>query len=382
MNWGASLDWSVTRRKLLFFVTEDYYFVSHRLTLALAAKAAGYDVCVVTRVRDSGDIIRGAGLRLIPFENARSGLNPFVEFGTLCRLILLYRRERPDLVHHVAMKPVLYGTVAARLAGRSTIINAVAGMGWLFTSGAGLARWLMPAVHWALRRVLSTGVAVVQNPNDAHLLTQLGVPESQIRRVPGSGVDLQQFRPQATPEGTPVVILPARLLWDKGVGEFVAAARLLRQKGVAARFLLAGEPDPVNPASIPSDDISQWVREGVVEHLGWVPDMTRLLATCHLVCLPSYREGLPKSLIEAAAAGRPIVTTDVPGCREVVTDGDNGFLVPPRNADALAEALARLIANPGLRQEMGARGRIRAEQEFGLDAVIQQTLALYREAGA
>lgn len=369
----------MSRPQLLFFVTEDYYFVSHRLTLALAARQAGYDVCVVTRVRDSGDIIRAAGLRVIPFENARSGLNPFVEVGTLCRLILLYRRERPDLVHHVAMKPVLYGTIAARLSGRAPIVNAVAGMGWLFTSGSGLARRLKHVVHWALRRVLSAGLAVVQNPDDAHLLTELGVPASQIRRVPGAGVDLHQFRPRETPVGTPVVILPARLLWDKGVGEFVAAARLLRQRGVEARFLLAGEPDPINPASIPSDVIATWVREGVVEHLGWVADMATLLATCHLVCLPSYREGLPKSLIEAAAAGKPIVTTDVPGCREVVTSGDNGFLVPPRDVDALAEALARLIEDPELRRQMGARGRLRAEREFGLDAVIQQTLAIYRE---
>lgn len=372
----------MNRRKLLFFVTEDYYFVSHRLALALAAKADGYDVCVVTRVRESGDVIRRSGLRLIPFENARSGLNPFTELRTLCRLVLLYRRERPDLVHHVAMKPVLYGTIAARFTRPSAVINAVAGMGWLFTSGTGLARWLKPLVRRALRYVLSTGMAIVQNPDDARLLTQLGVPESRVRRVAGSGVDLQQFRPEPVPDGVPVVVLPARLLWDKGVGEFVAAARLLRQNGVAARFLLAGEPDPLNPASIPSADILRWVAQGWVEHLGWVPDMPQLLAQCHLVCLPSYREGLPKSLIEAAAAGKPIVTTDVPGCREVVRDGDNGLLVPPGNSCALADALARLIENPRLRQDMGARGRLLAEQEFGLEAVIRQTLEIYHEVVA
>jgi glycosyltransferase involved in cell wall biosynthesis len=371
---------SASRPKLLFFVTEDYYFVSHRLTLAVTAQADGYDVGVVTRVRECGDIIRRAGLRLLPFENARSGLNPITELWTLFRLIRLYRRERPDLVHHVAMKPVLYGSIAASLAGRPAIINAVAGMGWLFISRSGWARWLARPLRAAFERVLSAGIALVQNPDDARLLVEMGVPESRIRRVPGSGVDIHVFRARPVPEGTPVVVLAARLLWDKGVGEFVAAARLLRQRGVTARFLLAGEPDALNPASIPAGDVSAWVREGVVEHLGWVADMPGLLAACHIACLPSYREGLPKSLIEAAAAGRAIVTTDVPGCRDVVRDGDNGFLVPPRDSRSLADALARLIENPELQRQMGARSRARAEQEFAMDGVVQQILALYREA--
>jgi glycosyltransferase involved in cell wall biosynthesis len=366
-------------RTLLFFVTEDYYFVSHRLALAVAARDAGYDVSVVTRVRAHGDIIRQAGLRLIPFENARSGLNPLNEVRTLWRLVRLYRLERPDIVHHVAMKPVLYGSLAARCAGRPGVINAMAGMGWLFTSATGLGRWLQPAVRWALRLAVTTGIAVVQNEDDERLLVRFGVPPSRIRRVAGSGVDLQRFRPTPPPSGVPVIVLPARMLWDKGVGEFVDAAQGLLRKGVNARFLLAGEPDPANPATVPPDRLSNWVRGRAVDHLGWVADMPALLAGCHIVCMPSYREGLPKSLIEAAAAGRPIVTTDVPGCRAVVGHGDNGFLVPPRNAGALADALERLIDDPSLRQQMGARGRARAEQQFGLDLVIQQTLAIYRE---
>jgi glycosyltransferase involved in cell wall biosynthesis len=368
------------RTRLLFLVTEDYYFVSHRLPLAVAARAAGYDVCVATRVRRSGDAIREAGVRLIPFENARSGLNPFTELGTLWRLLRLYRREQPDLVHHVAMKPVLYGTIAARIAARASIVNAVAGMGWLFTSRTGLTRGVLPVVRRALRAMLGAGTAIVQNRDDEALLVQLGVPASRIRLVPGSGVDLRQFQPAPPPPGDPVVVLPSRLLWDKGVGDFVEAVRLLRTRGVTARFLLAGEPDPANPASIPAATVAAWVREGIVEHLGWVTDMPGLLAASHVVCLPSYREGLPKSLIEAAAAGRPIVTTDVPGCRAVVAHGDNGLLVPPRNPAALADALARLIADAGLRHEMGVRGRARAEREFGTEQVIERTLAIYAEA--
>jgi len=275
---------------------------------------------------------------------------------------------------------VVYGTMAARLVARSPIVNAVAGMGWLFTSRSGAGRWLAPVLRPVLRRVLSAGIAIVQNVDDERLLAQLGVPASRLRLIPGAGVDLQQFQPGPAPPGPPVVLLPARLLWDKGVGDFVAAARTLRDRGVVARFVLAGEPDPANPASIPSDDVSRWVRDGVVEHRGWVADMPQLLAGCHVVCLPSYREGLPKSLLEAAAAGKPIVTTDVPGCRAVVTDGDNGLLVPPRHPAALADALARLIGDSALRQQLGARGRLRAEQEFGLDLVIQKTLAVYAEA--
>ena len=367
-------------RTLLFFVTEDYYFVSHRLPLAVAARAAGYDVIVVTRVREHGDIIRSAGVRLLPFENARSGLNPFREAATLARLIALYRRERPDIVHHVAMKPILYGTIAAACTRVRLTVNAVAGLGWLFTSNAGLAAALKPTVRASLRHVLHRGIALVQNPDDRAVVAQLGVPERQIRLIAGSGVDLDRFHPQPAADGVPVVLFPARLLWDKGLAEFIAAARLLRGQNVAARFVVAGEPDAMNPAAVPLEDVHRWVDEGLIEYRGFVTDMAPLLAAAHIVCLPSYREGLPKSLIEAAAAGKPIVTTDVPGCRAVVRHGENGLLVPPRDVEALAAALRQLVDDAALRDVLGAAGRVRAEREFGLAAVVEQTLALYDEA--
>ena len=369
----------MTRRTLLFFVTEDYYFVSHRLPVAVAARAAGYDVCVVTRVDAHGDVIRRAGLRLIPFDAARSAVNPIADLPRLLRLIAIYRREHPDIVHHVAMKPVVYGSLAARAAGRPHVINAIAGMGWMFTSSAGRAQWLQRIVRWALRGAASTGIAIVQNADDRRVLEALGVSPSRIRRIGGSGVDLDRFHPRPFPAGAPVVVMHSRLLWDKGVGEFVEAARLLRERGLRARFLLAGEPDPINPASIPAARVAEWVRDGIIEHLGHVTDVPSLLASAHIACLPSHREGMPKSLLEAAAAGRPIVTTDAPGCREVVHDGDNGLLVPVGDAAALANALQRLIDSAPLRERMGARGRARAEQEFGVDTVVQQTLSIYRE---
>lgn len=374
---------AIEQRKLLFLVTEDWYFVSHRLALAIAAKEAGYAVSVATRVRKHGDVIRAAGLRLIPFENSRTSVNPLGECWLLLRLIALWLREQPDVAHHVAMKPVLYGSIAARIARTPRVINALAGMGWLFSSGTGSARWLKPLVRRALGWVLRSGTVLVQNPDDAQLLVRMGIPEGRIRRIAGSGVDLQRFSPQPEPDGVPVVLLCARLLWHKGVGEFVAAARLLKERGVEARFVLAGEPDQANPSAIPQEQLSSWVQEGIVEYLGWVDDMPQLLAGSSVVCLPSYYgEGLPKALIEAAAAGRPIVTTDMPGCRDAVRSGDNGVLVPPRDAAALAEQLARLLADPPLRRQMGARGRLRAQQEFGADSVIRQTLALYSEPHA
>lgn len=367
-------------RRLLFFVTADWYFVSHRLRLAIAAREAGYEVSVVTRVREHGDAIRAAGLRLIPFELARTGTNPFAEFWTLLRLIALFRRERPDIAHLVAIKPVLYGSIAARVAGTPRVINALAGMGWTFSSGHGAASRLNLLVRSALGRILRRGTILVQNPDDAKLIANIGVPAARIRCIAGSGVDLLQFVPRPEPEGTPVVVLAARLLWHKGVGEFVAAGRLLKQQGIRARFVLAGRPDSHNPSTVTQKQIDEWVQDGVVEHLGWVSDMPGLLARSHIVCLPSYyAEGIPKCLIEGAAAGRPIVTSDMPGCREVVSHDDNGYLVAPKNAAALAGALERLIADSELRKRMGTRGRQRAEAKFGLDMVIRQTLGLYAE---
>lgn len=372
---------SVQNKKLFYFVTEDWYFVSHRLPLAIAAKNAGYNVGVVTRVRSHGEIIRSSGLRLIPFENSRTGINPFQEVVTLIRLILLFRRERPDIIHNVAIKPVLYGSIAAKLSKSSHIVNALAGMGWIFSSSSGAARWVKPIARIILRNILKSGITLVQNPDDANLLAGLGVPKANIRRIAGAGVDLNRFHPEPALGNDITIVLPARLLWDKGVGEYVNAARQLKQEGVKARFLIAGQPDHANPSSISRDQINEWVSEGVVEYLGWVDDVPNLLAACHIVCLPSYYgEGIPKSLIEAAAAGKPIVTTDMPGCREIVHHNDNGLLVPPRQVKPLAEALGCLIKDPILRERLGTRGRHRAETEFGMNTITEQTLALYAEA--
>jgi len=371
------------KKKLLFFVTEDWYFCSHRLPLALAARDAGYDVTVVTRVNHHDGEIKRAGLNLIPLQLSRRSINPFSELRVIVRLASIYRSERPDIVHHVALKPVLYGSIASRLAGVSHIVNAMAGLGIIFSSKTIKARIVQPFFLMFFKLLLnSSGSRVIlQNADDAELLSNSGVlSKKRISLIRGSGVDTLEYIAKDEPVGEPVVILASRLLWDKGVGEFVDAARLLKKKGVLARFILIGEGDVENPGSISDEQLRAWHDEGVIEWWGKKDNMSEIFAQSHIVCLPSfYGEGVPKVLIEAAACERPIVTTDAPGCRDIVHDGVNGILVPLRDASVVAEALKKLIESPELRKEMGKKGRELVEQEFSLRQVNHETLALYEE---
>ena len=370
-------------KKLLFFVTEDWYFCSHRLPLALAAKEAGYEVIVVTRVQSHGDRIKAAGLKLIPFELSRRGMNPLTELGVISRLASIYKVERPDIVHHVALKPVLYGSIASRLSRIPYVVNAMAGLGFIFSSKTLKARITRPFFLMFFKLLLnSSGSRVIlQNADDATLLSNSGVlNDKRIALIRGSGVDTLEYTPHPEPDGEPLVILASRLLWDKGVGEFVDAARLLKEDGIHARFALVGEGDSENPGSISDEQLQIWHDEGVIELWGKKDNMPNVFAQSHIVCLPSfYGEGVPKVLIEAASCGKPIVTTDAPGCRDIVRDGVNGILVPLRNSTAVAEALKKLIESPGLRKEMGKKGRELVEREFSLHQVNRETLALYEE---
>jgi glycosyltransferase involved in cell wall biosynthesis len=367
--------------KLLFFVTEDWYFCSHRLPLALAARDAGYEVVVVTRVDRHGGSIESQGLRLIPIRLNRQGTNPIKDLTLIARLYRIYRRERPDIIHHVAMKPVIYGSLAARLARVPAVVNALAGMGFLFSSRTAKARLLQPVVRLAFRMLLGGGNSrvILQNPDDVRLLTRAArLDPDRVHLIRGSGVDLEHFRPEPEPPGPPVVMLPSRLLWDKGVGEFVTAARILRNEGTKARFVLVGKPDPGNPAAVPQWQLDQWIAQGLVEWWGHSDKMAATLAQSHIVCLPSYREGIPKVLLEAAASGRPMVTTDAPGCREVVRDRENGLLVAIKDSEGLAQALRQLIQDPAARARYGRAGRALAEAHFGIDRITAETLAVYR----
>ncbi len=370
--------------KLIYLVSEDWYFVSHRLALALAAKKAGFDVAVATRVTHHGSQIESAGLRLIPIDFTRSGLHPLRELRALRELTALYQREAPDLVHHVAVKPVIFGTLAARRSGaRPGIVNAIMGLGWVFSSDSLSAKAMRPSVRAGLRWALSGGRtrAIVQNADDARGIADAGlISPDRVRLIRGSGVDPARYGSEPATASPPLVVLPARLIEAKGVIQFIEAAAILKQEGIAARFALVGKPDPGNPTSIAPRELDRHVAEGHVEYWGWRNDMPAVLKAASIVCLPTfYGEGLPKSLLEAAAAARAIVATDVPGCREIVRPGVNGWLVPPRDVGALAGALREAISQPALCAAFGAAGRQMVEREFSLDAIIRETLAVYEE---
>lgn len=364
------------RRRLLYLVAEDWYFVSHRFGLARAALAQGFEVTVVTRFSTHRQAIEAAGLRTISFDMNRGGLNPVKLLREAANLVRILRNVRPDLVHLVALRPIVVGGLAVRWAGVGRVVSAVTGMGFLFADGGRL-----PWVRWVVQRtlpwLLSRGLTIVQNGDDGRQLLALGLSSERVREIRGAGVDTVQFAPVEVQTSTPVVMMASRLLWDKGVGEFVEAARQLR--GLGVRFVLVGAVDAGNPASVTDADLRAWIGTGDVEWWGRRDDMAATLAQASVVCLPSYREGLPKVLLEAMACGKPCVTTDVPGCREVVSHGHNGLLVPARNAAALAAAIGELLADPRLRNEMGRRGRERVVQSFDQERVIEATLAVYRE---
>jgi glycosyltransferase involved in cell wall biosynthesis len=361
--------------KVLLFANTDWFLYNFRLGTAQAMKRRGDEVVLLSPPGRYTEKMQALGFRWVQFDMSRRGANPLRELGTLLRLVRLYRRERPGVVHHFTIKCVLYGTIAARLARVPVIVNSLTGLGYVFTGRQGLLRRVIGLAYRLLVRHTAT---IFENPWDRELFRQRGWIEEEISTVIlGAGVDLERFRAAPEPEGPVTVVFPARILWDKGAGEFVEAARMLRARGSMARFVLVGEPDPGNPTGVPLGTLEDWRREGVVEYQGWREEMEEVYAAAHIVCLPSYREGLPKALAEAAAAGRPIVTTDVPGCRDVVEAEVNGLLVPARQAAPLALALERLIEDPALRQRMGAAGRQAARSKFEAGHIAAQTLAFY-----
>lgn len=369
--------------KLLFFVTEDWYFCSHRMPLAQAMKKQGSEIIVVTRIRNHRPQIESEGFKVIPIEIMRSGKNPFQDLKVIKSLIHIFRSEHPDIVHLVAMKPVLYGSLAAWIAGIPFVVTALAGMGHVFTSEQWQARLLQPFIRISFRLLLNRKNTriILQNPDDQKMFVESGILDpSRIRLIRGSGVDINIFAPTPESDGILTVILASRMLRDKGIVEFYDAAKLLQKRKVKAKFVLVGDPDPMNPTSISKQTLEASQREGVLEWWGHRDDMPEVFARSHIVCLPTfYGEGVPKVLIEAAACGRSIVTTDMPGCREIVRDGENGILVPVKDPLALADAIQQLVEDPDLRKRMGLFGREIAVNEFSIEKVVQKTLAVYRE---
>lgn len=368
--------------KLLFLVTEDWYFCSHRLPIARAAQKGGHEVVVATRVDRHGSEIQKEGFRIIPLNMRRRSKNPFREILSLIEIVLIYRREKPDLVHHVAMKPVLYGSLAARITKVPAVVNAIAGLGFIFSSDNWKAKILRPLIQFAFRLLLNQkrSRVILQNQDDQRLLTESNLLSlERTVLIPGSGVDINLFHPCPEPQAGPILVtLIARMLLDKGVVEFVSAVRLLKQQDISFRAILVGVPDPENPASIPEHQLLAWQSDGIVEWWGQQIDISAVWQQSHIAVLPSYREGLPKSLLEAAACGRPIVTTDVPGCREIVRHEFNGLLVSAKDPVELAHAIQRLITDKDLRQVMGGKGRELVQREFAESIVVLKTLDLYR----
>jgi len=352
--------------KLIIVVNELWFFLSHRLPIALAARDAGYEVHIASRSGTSSEIkqLNQESLQFHPISFRRSSTGLWQELKTLRELHRLYKEVQPDIVHHVTIKPVLYGTLVARWVGGIQILNAISGLGYLFIAQGWKSSIRKKILLWGYRAILNSKKVWIlfQNPDDQALFAQHKIiyPEHAFK-IKGSGVDLQQFAYSPIPKGRVKVILVARMLWDKGIGEFVESATLLTQQGIDADFILVGSVDLGNPESISAKQLEQWNKSGVVKWLGERADIAQLLAESHIAVLPSYREGLPKSLIEAAAVGRAIVTTDVPGCREVVKDGENGFLVPAKDAKELSIAIQKLINNPKLLTNMGKKSRLMAE---------------------
>jgi glycosyltransferase involved in cell wall biosynthesis len=330
-----------------------------------------------------GEKLARLGFKWIPAPMERRSLNPLRELALLAWLRRLIRAENADIVHGFTIKCAVYAAFAARLAGVARV-SAVAGMGYVFISDERRARILRPIVRNLMRAVFGGARSrlILQNPDDLAFFETMGVTCSEnIRLIPGSGVDCTRSLPPATDQRhEPLrVVLAARMLWDKGIGEFVEAARRLRAENRPLEFILAGDPDRGNPAAIPESILRDWQAEGLVEWLGHIDDMPTLLAGADIVVLPSYREGLPKTLIEAAACARPLVTCDVPGCRHVVRDGVDGLLVPPRDAEALARAIAKLQDDPELAASLGNMACLRALNEFDERIVIERTIAIYNE---
>ncbi len=369
-------------QKILFFISADWFFCSHFIERAMAAQREGFDVLVVTNVDKHRNKILDVNMRLIHIPMRRSSINPFAAVITLLRVMHVFHKEQPDLIHNVAIKPILIGSLAARLLGFSKVVNAVVGVGYAFTS-----MHLMPRIF---RPILLISMRVLMNPSGSRVIFENRddlldfVHKGIVRQadsvlIRGAGVDPRKYKPALGLDGPPLVILAARLLWDKGISEFVSAAKSLKQRGFQVRFVIVGQRDIDNRACIDTATLEAWRNDGMVEFWGFREDIPQILSQASIACLPSYREGLPKFLLESMAASLPCVTTDVPGCREAVRNGDNGILVPVRNVIALADALETLLLNPTLGKNMGNRGRSRIESEFSQHVVINKTLSTYRE---
>ena len=371
----------VAPHKLIFLVTEDWYFHMHRLPQARAARDAGFDVCVATRVVAHGDKVAQEGFRVIPLKWKRGSLNPLAALRDIHEIRKMYRREKPSIVHHVSLKSVLLGTIAARATKVPVIVNAFTGLGLLFLGTTAKIKLLRLAVFPLLRAALHNSRVQVMTENHDDLKTLISlrmVEPAQAIVIRGSGVDVDHYAVLPEPAGPPVAACAARMLRGKGILVLAEAMQMLEGKS-DLRLLLAGAPDPDTPDSLSEPEMNKVASQPNIEWLGRISNVRDLWSRVHIGVLPSVTgEGLPVSLMEAASCGRPLVTTDVAGCREIVENGVNGILVPSKDAAALADALLALANNPALRAEYGRNSRHMVETELSAQSVGSATVALYK----
>ncbi len=367
------------------FANTDWYLYNFRLSLAIGLRDVGYEVVLASPEGDYSKKLQELGFRWLPIKMVRGSINPIRELILMLRLSRIIREECFDIVHGFTIKGAIYGALAARLARVSARVSSIDGLGYVFASNDIKARCLRPLVRILLRLSLKGKYArtILQNRDDVAFFQNIGlVDASRIRKISGAGVDCNLFLEGGKRvEGKPLrVLMAARLLWGKGVAEYVDAARLLKEQGINVQMILAGMPDFGNPDSVTQPIVEAWVSEGVIEWLGHVSEMASLLATVHLVVLPTaYREGLPTALSEGAACGLPLITTDMPGCREVVTHEVDGLIIPVRDPNALAQAIIRIYEDPRLANRLGFAAREKALKQFDDRIVTEQMMSVYAE---
>ncbi len=367
--------------KLAFVINNVDFLLSHRLPILLAAQRQGYEIFVIAPNAENDDRLKQYGVSCHNITLSRGGNNPITDINTTFQLTRIFKKIRPDIAHLVTIKPVLYGGLAARLSKVPAVVAAVSGLGTVFLSKgivSYIRRWFVAKLYRIAFKQKKIAV-IFQNPDDRKLILGLkALEKSQAHIIRGSGVDLNNYPFRSEALQNTIVVMAARLLRDKGVYEFVEAARILKSREIAVEMRLIGAPDPCNPTSITEDELKAWQKDRLVSLLGYRSDIAEQYAQANIICLPSYREGLPKGLVEAAACGRAVVTTDVPGCRDAIEAGVTGILVKVRDAVALADAIQRLYEHPDERIRMGIAGRNLAERAFSIDEIVEQHLTIYR----
>lgn len=375
----------MTKQKIILYVVNNVnFFLLHRLSLAIEARENGFFVHVAAPNECKTDVLKKHGFQFHKISMGRRTLAPWKEIKSIYSLYSLYKLVQPDLVHHLTIKPVVYGSLVARLLPRKPhIVNAITGMGYVFIREDTVSYflyWVVMAIYRLAFR-LKDHVVIFENIDDlTFFLRKHLVLEANAVLIRGVGVDTSQFSFLPEHSDPPIVMMASRLLWDKGIGEFIEAASILKGEGLRARFILVGDVDPGNPRTVTKKNVNAWLQSGLVDWWGHCHNMSEVLSKANVICLPSYREGVPRILIEASSCGRALISTDVPGCREIVKNGWNGILVPVKDGRKLADAIRKLVLDPDLRRKMGQRGREFVKSDFSEEIVLGKTLAVYEQS--